>query len=158
MDGKDVHHVDGELETKKSGDFYWSKDDVSRRPSRISARPRRVVPRASLPAAMGSHVCFHLSAVQIRRAEPLTPLSVDVRPLTLNHLRALAATPQEPHAKRRRNPREVPADQGPVQPDWTTCRGSSRREPPARGGWWMGNNASWPVLLLTAYVVGGFAL
>ena len=54
----------GELETKKSGDFYWSKDDVRHvvRPASRRARPRRVVrPTASLPAAVGGHVAVSTS-------------------------------------------------------------------------------------------------
>ena len=111
----------GELETKKSGDFYWSKDDVRHvvRPAfprarplvASSARPHRYRPRGR------PRRCFHLSAIRIRRAEPLTSLSVDVRPLTLNHLPRPRRDPTgAPREAKEGDPREVPADQGPVRP------------------------------------------
>ena len=80
----------GELETKKSGDFYWSKDDVRHVVHPISPRARALVASSARPHRYRPRErprrCFHLSAIRIYPAEPLTTLSVDVRPLTLNHL------------------------------------------------------------------------
>ena len=130
----------GELETKKSGDFYWSKDDVRHvvRPAfprarplvASSARPHRYRPRGR------PRRCFHLSAIRIRRAEPLTSLSVDARPLTLNHLPRPRRDPTgAPREAKEGDPREVPADQGPVRPGLDHLPADlRRREPPAGGG------------------------
>ena len=130
----------GELETKKSGDFYWSKDDVRHvvRPAfprarplvASSARPHRYRPRGR------PRRCFHLSAIRIRRAEPLTSLSVDVRPLTLNHLPRPRRDPTgAPREAKEGDPREVPADQGPVRPGLDHLPADlRRREPPAGSG------------------------
>ena len=161
----------GRLETKKSGDFYWSKDDVRHvvhPTSRARARPRRVVrPTASLPAARAATSLFARS----RPSEVIPPSPcdlaaspVDVRPLTLNSAPHLPRPRRVPRRSPTRSeaegdPREVPADQGAVRSRLDHLPADLRRRARIQlaVACWMGKNASTPVLILCAYVFGGFA-